>query len=175
MARSDVHIDFGDFDRFFTLLRQAAGGDFKEELQHFLEGLGYEFLRILEDEIIRRKVVDTRELLASFHKGDKNNIWEMDESRVSLEVGTNLEYATYVNDGHWTNKKGVAVRFVPGRWQGDRFIYEKGANTGMVLKQQWVEGSHYWESALRILERVYPELLAEKLEEWLEKYFSEFI
>lgn len=175
MANTGVRVDFGDFEEFFKLLRRVAGGDFKEELQKFLEGLGYEFLRILEDEIISRKVVDTRLLLASFHKGDKNNVWEMNENRVSLEVGTNVKYAQYVNDGHWTNPKGTAVRFVPGRWQGDRFIYEKGASTGMVLKQKWVEGSHYWEASLRILERIYPDLLAEKLEEWFEKYFSDFM
>lgn len=175
MARSNVRIDFGDFDAFFKQVRRTAGGDFKKELQQFLEGLGYEFLRIVEDEIIRRKVVDTRLLLSSFHKGDKNNVWVMDEGHVSLEVGTNLKYAQYVNDGHWANKKGVSIRFVPGRWQGDRFIYERGADTGMILKQQWVEGAHFWEASLRILEKTSPDLLAAKLEEWLENYFSHFV
>lgn len=46
------------------------------------------------------------------------------------------------------------------------------ADTGMALKQQWVEGAHYWESALRILERVYPALLDSKLQEWLDNYFG---
>lgn len=170
-----VSLDFSDFKAFFERLKQAASGDFKKELALFLEGLGVEFLRIVEDEIIRRKVMDTRLLLASFHKDGENNVWEMDESGLTLEVGSNVEYAAYANDGHWTNPKGVEQRFIPGRWEGDRFIYEPGAKTGMVLKQKWVEGAHYWESALRILEKMYPDLLDAKLQDWIDRYFSDFM
>lgn len=174
MADNTVSFDFSEFEAFFMRLKRAAGGDFKKELALFLEGLGFEFLRIVEDEIIRRKVMDTRLLLASFHKGSGDGVWALEESGLTLEVGTNIEYASYVNDGHWTNKQGQERRFVPGRWDGDRFIYEQGAKTGMVLKQKWVEGAHYWESAVRILERVYPRLLDAKLQEWLDRYFSDF-
>ncbi len=170
-----VEFDFSDFKAFFARLKQAASGDFKKELELFTEGLGTEFLRIIEDEIIRRKVMDTRLLLTSFHEGNEGNIWELTDEGLTLEVGTNVEYASYVNDGHWTNPKGVAVRFVPGRWVGDRFIYEPGAKTGMVLKQKWVEGAHYWDSAVRIFEKMFPEILEAKLQKWLDSYFSDFI
>lgn len=172
-GRSGAVFDFDEYSAFFARLKQAANGDFKKELTLFLEGLGLEFLRLVEDEIIRRKVMDTRLLLASFHKGDDGNTWELDEGQASLEVGTNVDYAAYVNDGHWTNKKGQESRFIPGSWQGDRFIYQPGAKTGMVLKQKWVEGSHYWEAALRIMERLYPELLEAKLQGWLDRYFAD--
>ena len=136
-----------------------------------MEGLGNEFLRIVEDEIIRRKVLDTRLLLASFHKGDGNNLWELTEGNLTLEVGSTLEYAGYVNDGHWTNPKGVDRRFVPGYWQGDRFIYDPKAEGGMVLKQHFVDGKPYFDSALRILDKMLPEFLDKKLQEWLDNYF----
>lgn len=42
----------------------------------------------------------------------------------------------------------------------------------MVLRQQWVEGYHYWESALRILEQMLPSLLERKMAQWLNEYFS---
>ena len=168
-----VVFDLSEYAAFFARLKQAVQGDFKNELNLFLEGLGLEFLRLVEDEIIRRRVMDTRLLLASFHKGGGSNVWELDEGQLSLEVGTNVNYAAYVNDGHWTNKRGQESRFVPGYWQGDRFIYQPGARTGMVLKQKWVEGSHYWESALRIMERLYPEMLEAKLQEWLDQYFAD--
>lgn len=167
-----VNMDFGEFREFIDRLRRAASGDFEKELEQFMEGIGFEFLRILEDEIIRRKVVDTRLLLNSFHKGDTNNIWEMTDEGLTLEVGTNLEYAGYVNDGHWTNPKGVEIRFVPGYWEGERFVYDSSAKGGMLLKQKWVEGKHYWESALRILDKMYPALLEAKLEQWINKYFG---
>lgn len=78
----------------------------------------------------------------------------------------------YVNDGHWTNPKGTAMRFVPGVWNGDKFEYIPGAKTGMVLKQKWVQGKPYWDSALRIFERMFPELLEAKMQQWIDRYFG---
>lgn len=166
-----VEVDTSAMSGFLDNLERAARGGFRKEMELFLEGLGVEFLRLVEDEIIRRKVLDTRLLLASFHKGDSNNVWDISDGGLTLEVGSSLEYAGYVNDGHWTNKKGVQRRFVPGYWEGDRFIYDPSADGGMVLTQKWVEGKHYWDSALRILEKIYPELLDAKLQEWLDNYF----
>ena len=167
-----VQIDLGNFEDFVTQLKSAAQGDFKNELTLFMQGLGAEFLRIVEDEIIRRKVMDSRLLLASFHQGDVNNVWEISDSGLTLEVGTNVKYAKWRNDGHWTNPKGVERRWVPGRWDGHRFIYDPNADTGMALKQQWVEGAHYWEGAIRIFEKIFPKLLEAKLQDWLDKYFG---
>ena len=166
-----VDFDTAGADKFFDALEAAARGEFRKELELFLEGVGNEFLRIVEDEIIRRKVLDTRLLLASFHKGDGNNLWELTEGNLTLEVGSTLEYAGYVNDGHWTNPKGVDRRFVPGYWQGDRFIYDPTAEGGMVLKQHFVDGKPYFDSALRILDKMLPEFLDKKLQEWLDNYF----
>ena len=45
----------------------------------------------------------------------------------------------------------------------------------MVLKMKWVEGSHYWESSVRILEKLYPEVLEKKLQSWLDEYFKDFL
>jgi len=172
---SAVEFDFQEIRAFLLRLKQAAQGDFKKEIELFIEGIGFEFLRIVQDEIIRREVMDTRLLLASFEKGGTDGVWEITDSGLTLEVGTNVSYAAYVNDGHWTNPKGVDSRFVPGRWEGDRFIYDASEKSGMVLKQKWVEGSHYWESALNILERMLPDLLDAKLQDWLDKYFSNFV
>lgn len=171
-----VDVDVSEFREFFSRIGQAASGDFRHEMELFLEGLGNEFLRVLQDEIIRRKVMDTRQLLASFEKGAQGNIWELTEGDLTLEVGTNVEYASYVNDGHWTNPKGIERRFVPGHWEKangkDRFIYTPGEKTGMVLKMKWVEGKHYWESALRILDKMLPDLLDAKLQDWMDSYFE---
>lgn len=167
-----VEFDMSEMREFFQTLEKAAKGDLRKEMELFLEGLGNEFLRILQDEIIRRQVMDSRLLLASFEKDGDGNVWRMQEGGLVLEVGTNLDYAGYVNDGHWTNTKGVERRWVPGYWQGDRFIYDPAADSGMMLKQHWVEGKHYWDSALRILDTIYPELLERKLQEWLDSYFG---
>lgn len=170
-----VEFNLDEFKPFILRLKQAASGDFKTEITRFMEGLGSEFLRVVEDEIIRRKVMDTRLLLASFHEGGDNNVWEVRDGGLSLEVGTNVEYAAYVNDGHWTNPKGANWRFVPGTWEGDRFTYDPSAKTGMVLKQKWVEGAHYFESAVKIFETMFPDILEAKMQSWLENYFGAFI
>ncbi len=174
MART-VDFDFGEFNAFFNRVKQAASGDFKKELEIFMQALGTEFLRVVEDEIIRRKVMDTRLLLASFHEGGDGNVWNMTDDGLTLEVGTNVKYAAYVNDGHWANPKGVKTRFIPGRWDGDRFIYEPGAKTGMVLKQQWIAGAHYFDSAVRIFDKMFPGILEAKMQEWLDRYFGDLI
>lgn len=164
---------------FFEKCAAAGNGDFKKALAEFVEGIGVEFLRIVEDEIIRRKVVDTRLLLSSFHKGDSNNVWEVSDGGLTLEVGTNAEYAGYVNDGHWTCKKGEAMRFVPGDVVTDssgriiEFHYNPSAKTGMMLKQKWVEGKHFWESGIRILEKIMPEILEAELQRWFNSYFGQ--
>ena len=165
-------LEADEMKAFFDKCIKAGNGDFKRELEVFLEGIGLEFLRIIEDEIIRRKVVDTRLLLNSFHKGDGENVWETSDSGLTLQVGSNVEYAGYVNDGHWTCGKGEAMRFVPGYWEGDRFQYDQSAKSGMMLKQKWVEGKHFWESGIRILDRIMPEILEAKLQQWLDSYFG---
>lgn len=164
-------MDSNEMMMFFDRCSQAGNGDFKRELSVFLEGIGVEFLRIIEDEIVRRKAIDTRLLLNSFHKGDSENVWEISDGGLTLQVGSNAEYAGYVNDGHWTCKNGEDMRFVPGEWDGDRFTYDPSAKTGMVLKQKWVEGKHFWESGIRILDRIMPEILEAKMQQWLDRYF----
>ena len=165
-------LEADEMKEFFEKCRRAGNGVFKRELSLFLEGIGLEFLRIIEDEIIRLKVMDTRLLLNSFHKGGDENVWRLSDSGLTLEVGTNVEYASYVNDGHWTCKKGEKMRFVPGYWSGNRFIYDSSAKSGMMLKHNWVKGAHYWESGLRILDKMLPGLIEAKLQQWINSYFG---
>jgi len=172
MSAPFIKITLEDTTGLAQKLRSAASGDFKEEFTLFIESIGYEFLRILQDEIIRRNVVDSRLLLNSFSKGDEDNVWNISDGGMTLEVGTNVSYAVFVNDGHWMNPQGVAMRFVPGYWRGGRFVHTPGASSGMMLKQQWVEGAHYWEASIRILEKILPKWLEAKVQQWINSYFS---
>lgn len=170
----EAHIDFSVLEAFLQRLGTVSSS-FAKDISLFLEGIGMEFLRIVQDEIIARETVDTRKLLASFSVGDDGNVWTFSDNGLTLEVGTNVEYADYVNSGHWTNSKGQMTRFVPGVFKGDRFIYQPGAHSGMVLKQRWVKGSLYWDAAIRLIEELAPEYLDAKLDEWLKTYFKDFI
>lgn len=175
MSGKNIRIDTSEFQSFIKRLRSAAKGDFKRELEVFIDGLGTEFLRIIQDEIIRLKVVDSRTLLSSFSKGGKDNVFEIKSGSLTLEVGTNVKYASYVNDGHWLNPKGVSVRWVPGVWSKNRFIYDPNSSSGMLLKQKFIPGTRYFDNAVDIMERMMPTILERKTEQWLKKYFSDFV
>ena len=170
---STVEFDMSEFKDFFQAMDKAAKGEFRKELEEYIEAVGFDFLKVVQDEIIRRKVMDSRLLLASFEKGDDGNVWELTDGGLTLEVGTNVEYAKYVEDGHWKNATGVERRWVPGHWEGDRFIYDPTEkNSGMLLKQVWVEGKHYFESALRIYNKIFKASADAKLQEWIDNYFG---
>lgn len=177
MAGKYVRIETTELRRFVERLNKAGRGDrdFERELALFLDAVSVEFLSYVQDSIIRAGSVDTRLLLNSFQKNAEGNVFTVQEGGLQIEVGTNVEYASYVNDGHWTNPNGVNVRWVPGEWSGDRFIYQPGAKTGMLLKQKWVEGSHYFDEAVRLMERMAPQFMERKMQQWIDQYFSDFM
>ena len=176
MAGRYVSIDTTELRRFIERLNQAGRGkEFEKELSRFLDAIAVEFLSYVQDFIIQAGSVDTRLLLNSFQKSGEGNVFIAQEGGLQIEVGTNVEYASFVNDGHWLNPRGVDMRWVPGEWQGERFIYQPGAKTGMLLKQKWIEGSHYFDDAIRLMERMAPQFMERKMRQWLEQYFSDFI
>lgn len=106
-------------------------------------------------------------MLSSFHIGDNGNS-ELSEGDLTVEVGTNVEYAKFVNDGHWTCGKGEAMRFVPGKVTTNAvgkitsFEYDPSAKSGYEVKAKMVEGRHFWESGIKIMEKMIPGLLEAK-------------
>mgnify|MGYP001029668259 FL=1 len=171
-----MSIDTTELRRFIERLNQAGRGkEFEKELSRFLDAIAVEFLSYVQDFIIQAGSVDTRLLLNSFQKSGEGNVFIAQEGGLQIEVGTNVEYASFVNDGHWLNPRGVDMRWVPGEWQGERFIYQPGAKTGMLLKQKWIEGSHYFDDAIRLMERMAPQFMERKIEQWLGQFFSDFL
>ncbi len=183
MAGKYVSIDTTELRQFVEKLEKAGrGGEFKRELAKYVDSLGVDFLAKAQDFAILRETVDTRNLVSSLEIGKEGNVFISGEDGLRIEVGTNVEYASFVNDGHWLNPKGVDMRWVPGHWTGPpgdknaRFIYEPGAKTGMLLKQKWIEGSHFFDDAVRHMETdVIPKSMEKKMQEWINKYFSDFV
>lgn len=169
-----LRVEIIGLDRLMTNFTKAGKGDFKRELTTYLDALGFEFLDIVQEEIIRTGTVDTRRLLSSFSKGGSDNEWVTRSGGLSLSVGTNVEYAGFVNDGHFTVdiNSGRDRRWVPGVWVGDSFQYQPGnRESGMLLKQQWVSGTNYWDNAEAIFKRVFDKSLERKIQQWIDKYF----
>ncbi|KXZ13389.1 HK97 gp10 family phage protein [Bacillus nakamurai] len=147
-------------------LAKAASGDFSRQAAKWLEQSGMQFLDLVRDELIHSRGIDTERLLSSFRKGAQDHVWITEKGGLSLEIGTNLDYASFLNDGHWT-VSDENVRWVPGYFQGSRFIYDPSASTGMALKKQWISGSQFWDDALLLYEKLFENSLNRRLDKWL--------
>ncbi|MGJ9460116.1 HK97 gp10 family phage protein [Oceanobacillus sp. CF4.6] len=168
-----MKLEIDGLEEFMEAVKKAADGGFQDKLELWLEAMGMEFLDMVQDEIIRTETVDTRRLLNSFGKGDRENMWSINEGGLSLEVGTNLEYASFANDGHTTVdlNSGKDSRWVPGYWSGDRFVYEPGSDEGMLLILKWVDGTNYWDNAFAIFEKIFEKSLDVQLQKWMDAEF----
>ncbi|MCM2674091.1 HK97 gp10 family phage protein [Alkalicoccobacillus plakortidis] len=153
---------------------KTGSGSLRNEMALWLEGIGMDFIDVVQDEIIRTRTVDTSRLLNSFGKGDGDNVWNLTKGSLTLEIGSNVEYASFVNDGHFTVdlKSGKDRRWVPGRWKGSRFEYDPTSKEGMLLKVKWVDGSNYWDNAKFIYERMFEKDLEIKLNQWMNTKFT---
>jgi len=140
----------------------------KPEAADALEEIGETFLNMVQSNIKAAKNVDTRLMLSSFHKGSANNVWELDEGSITLTVGSALEYARYVNDGH-NQQPG---RFIPGVWSGSRFTYIPGAKTGMVLKASHVDGSKFFDKAEQKMQHEMDSEIKKFFDKFWKKYFG---
>lgn len=85
--------------------------------------------------------------------GNLRNRWETSAVRklkkgfgvantYEIDIINPADYASFVEDGHWTTGLGVKQRWVPGSWQGNKFKYDPNAKTGMLLKSKFIEGKH---------------------------------
>ncbi|MDM5299245.1 HK97 gp10 family phage protein [Bacillus pumilus] len=158
-------------DQLLSQLQQACDGGLKAEYQEWLQEMGLQLLDIVQDEIIKGKSVNRGQLLRSFQKGDKENHFLITRGGLSLEVGTQLDYASYLNDGHATSANGER-RWVPGRWTGTHFVYDPNASTGMMLASQWIDGNGYWDHAVMLYEQMFEHSLDRKLQSWIDRHFG---
>lgn len=163
-----MRIEIKGLDEFMRKVERASP-ELNREVQLWLEASGHQFLEEVQRMIIAMRVVDTRRLLNSFDKGSDGNIWEKSASGLTLTVGTNVKYARYVNDGHWTDdpSKGRASRFVPGVWSGNTFRYQPGAKTGMVLRLKYIEGRPYFDNAVKVFRGMFQSSFDNKLKDWV--------
>lgn len=182
-----VEFDMKELKQFFQQMEQAAKGEFKKDFALWLEAVGFDFLKVVQDEIEARDIVDSRLLIDSFTRNEKGNIWRMLDSGLTLEVGTNVLYATWVENGHtqkpgrfipghWKNSKFVEKKVengkvIPAHWEGGTFEYDPSAKGGMVLKAEKTKGKQYFKSSFDRYQSTFEKSAEKKLQEWINKYF----
>lgn len=94
---------------------------------------------IYQAEIIPNVPVDTSRLVDSIF------VFGEGISQDYVEVGTNVEYALYVNDGHIQHK-----RFLPADklTVGGKTKYLKDNSKGIMLRERYVQGAFFMEKGM---------------------------
>lgn len=95
--------------------------------------------------------VDTSRLVSSFQIG----MVTPDEA----EVGTNVEYALYVNDGHVQHRRFLPISYLSSNGR-KKYVHTKGKKTGknaggIMLKEKYIPGVFFLE---RGMERADPRI-----------------
>lgn len=132
MADSDLGFSIDGWEEFVERFADLVD-KWAEKKAKLLERMG----NIYHSEIIPNVPVDTSRLV--------DNIFVFGEGipQDYVEVGTNVEYALYVNDGHTQHR-----RFLPAEKLsvGGRAKYLKDNNQkGIMLSEKYVQGSFFME------------------------------
>ncbi|MDR3345181.1 MAG: HK97 gp10 family phage protein [Oscillospiraceae bacterium] len=165
-----IKIDASALKEFSAAIGKAGAG-LPKTYEEFLKKVGDDFLGLVRESIMQMPVMDTRNLLHSFTKGSPGGVWALTHGNMTLEIGSVVDYAAYVNDGHWLNPTGVNERFVPGYWKGHHFVYDKSAKGGMMLYQKWIPGKPYFDDAVTVAGWFIREKMYKMLDDWIAKYF----
>lgn len=133
-----LEIDVGAWEEFERRARNLTQ-NFEHRKQKQLHKMG----RILQAEVKKQitgtGAVDTGRLRASI------TVENVDSD--SVIVGTNVEYAKFVNDGHMQHR-----RFVSGRWRANgtfEYIpYPANNGQGMMLTEKFIAGKKFMEKSI---------------------------
>ena len=160
-------MDVAQLEQFAQKCDRAAAA-LKPAMGDMLEEVGEEVLKLVQDSIIAKGNVDFGKLLGSFSKGGAGNIFEIDKGGLVLTIGTDVEYAKWVNKGHGQQPG----RFVPGVWAGGHFRYQAGARTGMMLKASFVKGSGFFDVAEKGSQRLLNEYARRAFDQFMRTMFG---
>lgn len=83
--------------------------------------------------------VDTSNLVSKFQIGEV--------SPDTAEVGTNVEYALYVNDGHIQRKRFLPITYLSSA--GRRKYLKPGNDKGIMLKEKYIPGVYFLENGMQ--------------------------
>lgn len=136
MANGDLGFSIEGWDEFVNRFANLVDKwDAKKKI--LLERMG----NIYHAEIIPNVPVDTSRLVDNIFV-DKSGI-----PQDYIEVGTNVEYALYVNDGHVQHK-----RFLPAdklSVGGKTKYLKNNKQKGIMLSERYVNGSHFMEKGMQ--------------------------
>ncbi|WP_400162920.1 HK97 gp10 family phage protein [Brevibacillus sp. TJ4] len=156
-----------DLERQYRRLKKQSKREVEAAMDRVARKAGFQVLRGAQD----RAPVRDGVLRESLMVGNPDNIFDLilRGTKAEITVGTNLEYARYVEEG-FTQRKG---QFVPGYWDKEKFIYAPDHPGGMVLKGKRIPGVHYLARSEAEVESVMDELIKEELDDLARRLFSD--
>jgi hypothetical protein len=121
-------LDHQEFDQFVKKYENFSR-EYNKFVSQFLLKMAY-------------RTVRGTKLLTPVDTGDLRNRWDVGSVKRSgqylyVEIINSLEYASYVEDGHWQHK-----RWLPGIFSRNKFKYVRGAKTGIMLREKWIPGRY---------------------------------
>lgn len=152
--------DFSELERFAGAFQKALD---ERVIERFIRDFLLEMAYRADRKIKKRTPVNTGELRRRWKVG---NVERRGNAYV-VEIYNPLEYASYVEYGfrsHW----------VPGRWEGKQFVYDKNADTGMYVgpKNGWVEGRFMMTISMQEIERELPRYLEKRMTQLLNEIMN---
>lgn len=113
--------------------------------------------------------VNTGRLWNSLSRGASGNVWRFNgaSGKFSLCVGSSVDYAKLLNDGY----KMFKSHWVPGVIDGSgKFIYQRGAKTGIYVKARVFNGLKYFDIGFEEMKKIAPDIIRRELERFKEEF-----
>ena len=152
--------DFKQLERLNKNMERLMKADLDKFCQDAAKDLASRLLRkvVKRTPVISHALQDNWIVTEVGHRG----------THYTVVVLNNLQYASYVEYGH----RQQPGRFIPGYWESGRFVYDRKAEGGMVLKQNWVKGRYMLTISTQELEQPAPKILEKKLYKFLKGCFD---
>lgn len=142
--------DMKEFKQFADTLKKATD---ERVIERFIRDFVMEMAYRAERKIKKRTPANSGELRRKWGVG---RVKRRGNSYI-VEVFNNVEYASFVENGfrsHW----------VPGYWEGNTFVYDSSAKSGMQVGEKggWVEGRFMMAISMKEIERELPKYLEKR-------------
>lgn len=135
-------IDITELEEFESGMIQM-----QQQYEQFVRGF------LLEQGLRALRLIKTKTPVDS---GFLNKNWFLGDvlccgTELYIDIYNTADYASYVEDGYHQKK-----RWVPGHWEGARFVYNPNDETGTMLNGKWVEGRHMLKLSIDEIEATMP-------------------
>ena len=158
MSTTLTHFKLSGVDEFKKKAKRLTGNEMQAALDRIGRSVVIEGFNAAASHTPRR----TGRLVQSMNMGATEGYCKVHATATSLEAtyATCVPYAEYVENT--VHQK--AGQFVPGYWQGGRFVYSPGCGTGMTLKGATISGKHMFQKSLDDVRKVLPQIISAELE-----------